>query len=111
MAALPSENEISAVSADVTFDRDEAKNGDGRRRLRSVGLNPVREQYSITYAARTLSEANTLISALKALQGVTAVQWTPPHESTSRDWTVERIQHQNSGMAAWKVSATLVEDF
>jgi phage-related protein len=111
MAALPSEDEIEGMSSSVEFDRDIAPNGDGRRRIATRGMDPMRETFNLTYSSRTLADGQTLLAALKALQAKTQVQWTPPHESVSRDWTVEKISYVNVGVAAMTVTIVLEEDF
>ena len=111
MAALPSETSVSRADATATFARWASRLGDGYRRLAAHGINNNRETYRVTYVRMPHAEAATLVAALKALNGVTSVDWTPPDEVTSRKWTVERVGHRWTSSVSKQVTITLKEFF
>lgn len=111
MANLPREDDLNSARPTVSFDRNEANLGDGFRRLAPRGLNTVRESYQLTYCTMPNNEALSLVNLLKASLGVTPFDWTPPGESTSRQWTVESVEHPTSGQINKTVSITLQEFF
>lgn len=111
MVALPNENDIQSVRPSVGFDIDEARVGDGRRRLARHGLNNVREGYRITYCVMSINDATTLVTTLKGTGGVTPYDWTPPGESTSREWTISEIQHPTIDQVNKRVTIVIEEFF
>ena len=111
MVALANATDIQSAKPDVTFDRREARLGDGYRRLARNGINNVRERYKLTWMEMPHADAVTLIAQLKTVGGTDVLDWQPPDEGSSRPWTCESFKHPWMSPLTKQVSAVLVEYF
>lgn len=59
-----------------------AQFGDGYSQRVGDGINRIVTEWSLSFASRSITEINNIISFLEARSGVEAFKWTPPGEST-----------------------------
>ena len=67
------------------------KFGDGYEQRSLDGINTLNRTWSLTFSARTDSEANSIEAFLEARNGIEAFDWTPPAGSAAkwicREWS------------------------
>lgn len=64
---------------------------DGYEQRATFGINTNPQEWSLTFAMRTDSEASAIDAFLEARKGVESFDWTPPNSSAGRyicrEWT------------------------
>lgn len=84
--------------------------GDGYQQRVGDGINTNKRQWALTFAARTDSERDAILSFLRARNGVEAFDWTPPTGAAGR-WVCQEWDTQLDRAGVNTVTATFVEDF
>lgn len=87
-----------------------AKFGDGYQQRVADGINTAPEEWSLTFSARTASEANTILQFLEDRAGVESFWWISPRGTTGRficpEWT-----HSPSSYSTHTVTAKFEQVF
>lgn len=65
--------------------------GDGYRARRPDGINTLSEEWQVSTRPMRRAEADALEGELVAL-GPAPFTWTPPHESTPKQWILDPVQ-------------------
>ena len=107
MVALARSDDIQELKASHKFDRDEAKFGDGYRRVAEKGIRNSEKIRRISWVPFNETEANEVIDMLEATGGVTPVEWTPPNETGTQTWTVEKYDFSYDSPTTIVVTCTL----
>jgi len=54
--------------------------GDGYAQRTVDGINNLKNEWQLTFTSRSISEANAILAAIEATNGVDYLTWTPPQE-------------------------------
>lgn len=84
--------------------------GDGYEQRISYGLNFDSKSWNLTFANRTDTERESILTFLEARAGSENFTWTPPRGTTAKyvcnEWNMEMINYNNN-----TITATFVEVF
>jgi phage-related protein len=61
-----------------TPDLFRAIDGDGYKKRRAKGLNPILQSWALAYSDRTDTQRDTILAFFRATKGVDYFLWTPP---------------------------------
>ena len=110
--ALPSPDLLQAPAEEgVDFDRRVTGTGDGYARFSPTGINNTRTNYTITWVPQTPADSDAIRDVLIATQGTETITWTPPNESTSRNWVCNTVKSRYTSPNTKQVTAQLTEKF
>ena len=96
---------------DTQFSVMEAPFGDGYIQREEEGLNSKQTLWNITWKGLPDTDVLTLTDFFDARGGVEAFNWTPPGESTSRQWRVLSYNRIPTGYLNKTLNATFQEMF
>ena len=103
--------DIEDDSSEVQFSIHAANLGDGYVRRKESGINNTRQIFNISWSVLLDADAQTLIGSINANKGVTSFAFTPPGESTARNFVITSYNVQRVGPTFRRVSAQLTESF
>lgn len=110
---MPLTGLISQVSsADTEFKILSAVYGDGYEQRAPDGLNYERDSWNVVWENVTTAELGTIMTALRATQGVDYINWTAPGDSVQKKWVVQgKIGRSAKSGGIYTVSCTLKQVF
>jgi len=80
--------------------------GDGYIQRQTKGMNPIDDSWSLTFNARTRTEAIAIDTFLKERYGVIAFTWTPPGLPQAK-WTCDSWNRTEVGNEVNNITMTL----
>lgn len=89
----------------------EAGFGDGYTQRMAEGINSVRDTWTLVWDNLSNEIINEIRDFLRAQKGVTAFNWTPPLETTSRKWTCKSWGVSPTGYNSSTLRAVFREEF
>ena len=114
MSALLYTNKLSYGSPAAKFTAKVEKFKTDSYSIRAaVGINNVEEVFDLSWAGLTEIEATALVAQLKSAKGVELLQWSPPLESATLNFTVAQFSaNEYAGEAGYyTIAATLNREF
>lgn len=100
---------IENASPTLEINTAESNLGDGYRRERDVGINPIRYTYSVSYVPMNIPEATALRDEI--LSARKDIRWTPFDQSSEKIFKARDITLDTIPPFSAQVSVTLVEYF
>lgn len=96
---IPDWNAQSSNKPDVT----KVQYGDGYQQRQTKGMNPLRVDWSLSFAARSDAESDAIEAFLEERYGVIAFTWTPPGKSQVKwvcsSWNVTKASVDNNAIS------------
>lgn len=84
--------------------------GDGYQQRLTYGLNADPKTWQLTFANRTNTERDNILSFLEARAGSESFDWTPPRGSAGKyvcsEWSMQILNYNNN-----TITATFIEVF
>jgi phage-related protein len=63
-----------------------AEFGDGYLQAAGDGINPFKEEWSLSFTARPKADIDAIADFVKSKNGTVPFFWTPPDETTPKKW-------------------------
>ncbi len=114
--AMPLTTHISQGSQRRVKQRTlQARFGDGYFQSAPDGINSIYEEWDVTWENLTVSERDTVITALLTVGATDYLTWTPPNDSAPKKYQIvpeksaELYREQNAGGGLYNLSTSMVQ--
>tara|TARA_R110000822_G_scaffold43537_3_gene117473 strand:+ start:267 stop:620 length:354 start_codon:yes stop_codon:yes gene_type:complete len=113
LTTFPAIEPSSGSSKATSYNIKEAKFGDGFSQRSARGINNVVDKWSLTFANVNNTRADELEAFVLARGGTQAFLWTPPFESTEKQWTItpSSFKRKPNIVNSSTITMELVENF